>query len=57
MSPIHSGGGGHMSCLTAGLTCEDVASPAPKPPLPPPSRSEAKPGTQVTSIKVMWTTM
>ena len=56
MSPIHSGGGGHMSCLTAGLTCEDVASPCTKA-APAPSRSEAKPGTQVTSIKVMWTTM
>ena len=30
MSPIHSGGGGHMSCLTAGLTCEDVANPCAK---------------------------
>ena len=30
MSPIHSGGGGHMSCLTAGLTCEDVANPCTK---------------------------
>ena len=30
MSPIHSGGSGHMSCLTAGLACEDVASPCAK---------------------------
>ena len=42
-----------MSCLTASLTCEDVANPCAKAAPAPSSKSEAKPGTQVASIKVM----